>query len=87
VRVDERIVLFDTNHGEETNVRRPMFWKASSLRQFASDSSGSHAGPAYDRVGLTYSWSRFSLVVVEMGLGSVKNWVQHSAESGGFLGC
>jgi len=68
VRVEERIISFVTNHGEEVIVRRPMFWTASSLCQFALDISGPHAGPAYDRIGLIYSCSILSFVLMGMGL-------------------
>ena len=68
VRVEERIVLLDTNHWDEVIVRRPIFWTASSLRQFASDINGPHAGPAYDRIGFIYICSMLSFVVMGMGL-------------------
>lgn len=68
VRVEERVTLFVTNHGEEVIVRRLIFCTASSLRQFALDISGPHAGPAYDRIGLMYSCNRLSFVLMGMGL-------------------
>lgn len=68
VRAEKIISLFVTNHGEEVMARRPMFWTASSLRQFACDISGSHAWLAYDRIGLTYSCRMLSFVLLGMGL-------------------
>jgi len=68
VRVEERIILFVTNHEQGVIVRRPIFWTASSLRQVALDISGRHAGPAYDRIGLIYRCSILSFVLMGMGL-------------------
>ena len=72
VRDEDRIILFVTNHGEEVIVRRPIFWTASSLRQFALDISGPHAGPAYVKIGLIYICSILSFVLMGIGLDRFK---------------
>jgi len=68
VRVEKRIVILDTNHGEDVIVRRLVFWTASSLRQFTLDISGPHVGLAKDRIGLIYSCSILSFVLMGMGI-------------------
>jgi len=68
VRVEKLITIFVTNYGEEVIVRRLIFCTASSLRQFALDISGSHAGPAYDRIGLMYSCNILSFVLMGIGM-------------------